>query len=525
MVSPVAPPSTSYAHSAPGVPLGSTLPRLFTPPLATGPPGPCGCGCALTPATSYGFDAIEFATRVLRQPPRPWQRWATIHGGELLPDGRPRARIVLLLAARQNGKTWLPVNLSLYWQFVEGQALTLGTSTKLDYAKESWLKSVRLAERTPELAPLRGKRWKREANGEQESWTTEDCRYKISASNEEGGRSLTVNRGILDELRQHHSYTAWGAIEPAASPWDAQLWAMSNAGDDRSVVLNDLRESALEYIQTGQGDPRTLLMEWSTDPDADPTDPDALCQANPSVGYGLDLDVLVNAARAAVRLGGEALTTFKTERMCVRVKLSNPAIDPGAWARCLDVGDLAAARSRVACCVDLAPDGQHASLVAAAVLPDGRVRIEAVQAWAGPTAVDELRRDLPALLSRVRPQVLGWLPAGPAAAVAADLADRRKSGRRGWPPPGVTVAEIRGETSAATMGFAEQVAAAQIAHSGDPLLDDHVGAAEKLRRGDAWVFSRRGKGHVDAVYAAAGAVHLARTLPPPVGKPRLVTAS
>ena len=43
-------------------------------------------------------------------------------------------------------------------------------------------------------------------------------------------------------------------------------------------------------------------------------------------------------------------------------------------------------------------------------------------------------------------------------------------------------------------------------------------------RGDAWVFSRRGEGHVDAAYATAGAVHLARTMRTPVGRPRLIVA-
>jgi hypothetical protein len=36
-------------------------------------------------------------------------------------------------------------------------------------------------------------------------------------------------------------------------------------------------------------------------------------------------------------------------------------------------------------------------------------------------------------------------------------------------------------------------------------------------------FTRSGSGHVDALYAAAGAVHLARTIPS-IGKPRIVTA-
>jgi hypothetical protein len=88
----------------------------------------------------------------------------------------------------------------------------------------------------------------------------------------------------------------------------------------------------------------------------------------------------------------------------------------------------------------------------------------------------------------------------------------------------VTVAEIKAELAAVCMGLAEQVGAGRSRTPVDPLLDAQIGGAERLKRGDVWVFSRKGEGHVDAAYAAAGAVHLARTLPPPVGKPRLVVA-
>jgi hypothetical protein len=472
---------------------------------------------------------------VLRRPADPWQEWLFIHAGELLPDGMPRFRIVLVLVARQNGKTECPVILSTYWQFVEEVPLILGTSTKLDYARESWLKAVNLVMKVPDFDDQRPKVWTRNTNGEQESWTFEGSRYKIAANNEEGGRSLTVHRLVLDELRQHHDYSAYSAAEEATSAvWDAQIWALSNAGDEKSVVLNDLRAAALEYIETGEGDYRLGLFEWSAEEDADPLDPVAHAQANPNLGVRKDPDALMAKARRAVKLGGEALTAFKTESLCIRVKVLDPAIDPGAWLRCLDPGDLAAVRSRVACCVDVAPDAQHATLAAAAVLADGRVRVEVVEAWEGAGCTDRLRSALPALLARVRPRTLGWFPSGPAAALAADLADRRKAGRRGWPPAGVEVAEIRGEISAACMGFAEQVSAVRgeagsaaggIAHSGDPLLNAQVAVAERLKRGDAWTFVRRGTGHVDAVYAACGAVHLARTLPTSVGKPRLVVAS
>lgn len=505
-------PSTS---SSSGVALGRTEPRIWTPPLRE-----------LTPETSFGFDVIEFARDVLAHPLDPWQEWAVIHGCELLSDGRPRFRVVHLQVARQNGKTEIPVVLSLFWQTVEEVPMVLGTSTKLEYAKESWMKAVRLAERAPGLVgviPVKRREWTRQTNGEQESWVG-DSRYKIAPANEEGGRSLTIDRLILDELRQHHDYSAWDAAVPAGNAVrDFQAWALSNAGTDRSVVLNDERAAALEFVESGEGDSRTGWFEWSAPDGADPLDVEALAQANPNLGRRIDPDALLSDARKAVNAGGKKLAGFRTEVMCQRVRLLDPAIDPGGWLRCLDPGDLSGQRSRVALCVDVSPDGQHASLVAAAQLDDGRTRVEVVAAWSGPGCTRELRRDLPGRVDRIRPRAFGWFPSGPSAAVAADLADRK--GRAGWPPPGVLVEEIRGEVTATCMGFADLVAAGQVAHSGDPLLDAHVAVAERLRAGDAWRFSRRGDGHVDAVYAAAGAVHLARTMPAPVGRPRIIVAS
>ena len=93
------------------------------------------------------------------------------------------------------------------------------------------------------------------------------------------------------------------------------------------------------------------------------------------------------------------------------------------------------------------------------------------------------------------------------AAAAASLVERAD-----WPPRGVTLEPIRNDVAAVCMGFAEQVRSLNLAHNDDPLLNAHVAAAEKMYHGDGWRFTRKGAGQVDAAYAAAGAVHLARTL-------------
>lgn len=513
---------TLSMSSVPGGIVGSTEPRIWTPPLVD----------ELTPATSFGFEFIEFHNEVLGEPLDPWEEWAVIHGGELLPDGRPRFRIVLIIVARQNGKTYLLVGLSLYWIFLVRVPLILGTSTKLEYAAESWKKAVRVAKRTPRLwreIPRKG--GIRKTNGEQELWRADELervldegsRYKIAAATDDAGRSLTIHRLILDELRQHHDYEAWSAATYAMNAVrDAQAWAITNMGSDKSVVLNDMRKAATAYIKTGAGDPRVGLFEWSCPPDANPLDLEALAMSNPNLGrdvpHGIDPEALLGDAITAVQKGGKALTTYKTEIMCIHVPKLDPAVDMAKWnapptdGGCLDPGSLDELRDRVAMCIEVSRDGLHATLYAAARLVDGRARVDPVMAWNGPAEMGLLARNLDEVVTELKPAVLGWFPSGPGASIATDLKSEREDG--------VVIEAIRGEATAVCMGLAKRIDAGAIAHSGDPLLDAHLEGAEKDWIGDRWQFGRQGAGHVDAAWAAAGAVHLALTLPEPPTYPK-----
>jgi hypothetical protein len=199
--------------------------------------------------------------------------------------------------------------------------------------------------------------------------------------------------------------------------------------------------------------------------------------------------------------------------MCVRVKVLNPAYPTTLWEACREPGEMAGERARLACVVDLTADGQHATLAVAAVLDDGRVRVETVAEWAGPRAASAMEQDLPGWIEKIKPKAVGWLPDGPAAAVASRLTDRRKAGVRGWAPRGVTVTEIRGDRPAICMGLNKEIVANTLVHSGQEMLDAQIDGAEKSWQGDVWVVTRRGGGNTDAVYAVAGAVHLARTMP------------
>lgn len=470
----------------------------------------------LTPRTSYGYAVIWFAATVLQAPLDPWQQWVVIHLGELLDDGRPRFRQALVIVARQNGKTHLCKVLALFWMFVERWPLVFGTSTDLEQAKEAWEAAVELAEETPALSGKLNARHKRIGNGQQVFWTVDRSRYKIGAANRKGGRGKSIDRAIGDELREQHDWEAYNAAYNAMNArHKAQVVYITNMGDSRSVVLNSLRKDAIESLD-GDLERPVAIFEWSAPPGSHPMDPAAHAAANPQYGRRMDPDVILSAARRVSKPGAdpEELAGFLTEMLCMGVDQLDPAIDPAAWERCADPGPLDTVdRAGLAACVDVSPNLQRATLAAAQVLEDGRVRVETLAEWSGPDTLTRLRAELPNWVRLVRPRALGWYPGGPAATLDADLRDRRKEGRHAWPPRGVSVAEIKADAPAVCMGFAALVSQGTVAHSGQQLLTAQVEQAEKLWKQDRWVLTRRGAGGVDAVYAAAGAAHLARTLP------------
>jgi hypothetical protein len=490
--------STSSCASARS---GAVEPRIFPAPLRD-----------LTPATSFGFDVIDFARDVLGTPLDPWQEWLCIHAGELLPNDLPRFRIVLVIVGRQSGKTFLTRVLTLYWLYIERHAMILSTSSLLDYARDSWEEVVRVAEDNEWLAPHLGRITRR--NGSHEVRTKLGSAYRIAAANDKGGRSLSLDRVIMDELRMHKTYDSWGAVKPAMNARPAsQLWAITNQGDDESVVLNALREAALTFVETGRGDERTGLFEYSAPEGSDPLDPAAICAANPNAGHRQDLDALLGDAQTAVNSGDPLLLAqFKTEVMCMRVPILDGAIDPSAWDRCgVDAAKAWNPNSdprTAAWFLDVSYDESHATIVAATVGSASKLaHVRTVRTWSGPNVVGQVRQDLPGMLADHTPRRFGWFPASAAAPIGTMLLAPTYR-----PPRGTTLDPVTTDLAVVCMGLPDVVTAGEIQHPRDPLIDLHVKSAGKQRTGARWTFKRGPKTPVDAAYALAGAVHLARTM-------------
>lgn len=452
-----------------GLLVGSETPRLFSPPARP-----------LTKTTTRGHEAIAFAGDVLGLTLMPWQRWALLHGLELTESGTFRFRTLLILCARQQGKTTLMQVLALWRLYVDRAPLVIGTAQNLDMAEETWDGAVSMAEGIPDLAGeletisrVNGNKFMRLTTGE---------RYKVATATRRGGRGLSSDLVLLDELREHQSWDAWSAVTKTtmARP-SPQVLGFSNAGDRKSIVLASLRDKAL----AAREDPTTTLgiFEWSAPDGADLDDPAAWTAANPALGH--------RAAREGVEAARQTdpEDVFRTEVLCQWVESTTPAaVDVDIWAALSDGG---------------APRG-GAPVFGVAVGSEGHQDWSAVAvAWRRPDGLAQL------MLADYRPGT-AWL-----AARVADL-------RRTWGGRLVADPSAKGEfpddvltaTAVAHNAFSTAVEGSQLRWGATDALGDLSGAlttavrASKWRAsGDSRVYDRGGKKDISPLVAAALALH------------------
>lgn len=361
--------------------VGNEVPRVYTPPLRE-----------LTPETSWGFSVIEFAERVLGIELFPWQRWFYVHALERGERSLFRFRTIVLLVARQNGKTTLVAILVLWAMYVFGMRLTLGTAQDLDTAEESWERACSLIEDTPELAEALDKVSR--VNGRKEIRLASGERYKIAAATRKSARGKSCDLTVLDELREHMSFDAWSAITKTtnARP-DALVVCMSNAGDAYSVVLRHLRFLAhralgdpdgwCKAVEESMGDtagedvggPDTLgLFEWSAAPDRDKWDRAGWCEANPSLGHGTVTERVIASDCAT-----DKEADFRTEDLCQWVETVREQPFPeGAWEAGIDPASEIAADAPLTFAFDVSADRRSASIAVAGMRADGQWHVEVI---------------------------------------------------------------------------------------------------------------------------------------------------
>lgn len=479
----------SATRPAPRKLLGSEAPRIFTPPLRR-----------LTRKTSAGFECIAFAETVLGIVLLPWQKWLLIHALELLPDGTFRFRTVVLLVARQNGKSTLMQVLSLWRMFVDGAPLVIGTAQNLDLAEEQWQGAVEMAEDVPELAAevaqvskVNGKKFLRLTTGE---------RYKVATASRRGGRGLSGDLVLLDELREHQTWNAWAAVtKTTMARLHAQVWAASNAGDSTSIVLAFLRGLAHHALGNPDGlpaidmpdDPEVDeedgdslgIFEWSAPPGCGLWDREGWAWANPSLGY----TITEKAIASAIRTDPEPVS--RTEVLCQWVDgFLESIFGAGAWEAC--AAEMSPPKKNLTFGLAVSTDRAWSSI---GVAQGGdTIKVGAVQRGRGTDWVVKRAKQLQ------KKHGAGVVIAGngPGKALVPEL---KAAG------VAVTIAASADAMDAAEQ-FYDRVQIQAVLHPSHPELDEAVAAAQWKQIGDRRALSRKGVGDVsmlEAVQLAAWA--------------------
>ena len=351
--------------------VGSEFPRIVTAEQVP-----------LTPETTLGFDCIEFAEQVLRVSLNPWQKYFIKRALEILPDGSYRYRTVLLLVARQSGKSLVMTVVALYMMLVAAQGeLVLGTAQDLDTSEGTWGDAVEMVEAVPALSRLVKQVVK--VNGKKSLVLANGSKWKVAAAKRTGGRGKSAGLVLLDELREHLNYEAWNAItNTTIARREAQVWGVSNAGDAGSIVLKELREKAI--AQKDDPGARTLICEWSA-PDDCPvgepgvpieSDPEVLAgvlQANPSVGHTVTLEA-IEASRATSQEAG-----YRTENLCQWVTaMERGPFDEESIEACVDLESVVDEASPLVVSVDTARDRSVSWVAVAGWRPDGVPHVEVI---------------------------------------------------------------------------------------------------------------------------------------------------
>lgn len=496
---------------------GKEVPRVFTPPLR-----PLEPRSPETEQWTLGYEVIDFAEQVLKITLFPWQKWLLVHMLELLDDGSLRFRTVVVLIARQNGKSTLSQVLAIWIICVWGWPLVLGTAQDLETAEEVWQGAVDMVEESEELAPLIDKVVK--VNGKKALEIIQEVesfrqvkrvktRYKVKAANRKAGRGFTGNLILLDELREHQNWDAWGAItKTTMAQLEALILALSNAGDVTSIVLRYLRQMGHEVAGDPDGicksgddlmpdvidlgmepaddhddeeyedddeweqEPDTLgLFEYSAPPGCSKWDRDGWAQANPSVGWNAGFTERTIAAACKT----DPEWVFRTEVLCQWTDgvLEGP-FPPGVWEEGQNkpeigpdgmpqIAEADRIISDVAVGLAQSSDREYVYMAFAGHRADGRPQVELVAArhgtsWTSDYLMNSKRR------GRIK-AVTGQSKGAQVSALIEDLAEAKDDPEKEFDVP-VTPWQGTDLTNGWSR-FMDEVTAKQLRHHKQPPLD------------------------------------------------------
>jgi hypothetical protein len=307
---------------------------------------------------------------------------------------------IAILAARQNGKTEILKPLILQrlrmgrriLHTAQNREIPRGTFLELagDLAGDDFVKTIRQAngQETITVHAL--------ACNRRKNCNCKGGKYTLVAPRP-GLRGHGVDDVIMDEVREQRDFSLIAAIKPTVTAArDRQVIYLSNAGDDTSVVLNDLKRRG------ESGAPRFAYIEYSAAPERRADDRQGWAEANPGLGSIIDLDTLEDEFNS---LPPEV---FETEHLTRWVTSMQPKlVSDIAWKLCQ--GDVSLPEGRPAMAFSMDPNSTRASAALSWQMADGRIALrELADVPGSPIDTDALGKDLKALALEHRVRKIGY---------------------------------------------------------------------------------------------------------------------
>ena len=350
--------------------LGALEPRLHTPWLK---------------GESRGHEIAELAERI-GQPLLPWQRLLLDDMSVVDENNMFIKKSSLVLLARQSGKSHMMRMRMLAGLFCFGEENILMMSSQRKMAIRSLEIMVMIVERNDFLLKqVKGGKidtaWRR-TTGNEGLHLENGNRIEVIAANSDSARGLTADVLWIDELREVGEAAMDASKSTTLTRPNSQRFYTSNAGSAESEVLIHMRERSM------MKPPRSLgFYEYSAPENCDIWDRKAWAMANPSLG------ILISEEAVEETIATSTVIAARTETLCqfVNTGLTSPWT-PGSWEDLADKDMQMNPGMTVMFAFDVDPHTRRsASLVAGALLPDGRIALQLLQTWESLIAVDELQ--------------------------------------------------------------------------------------------------------------------------------------
>lgn len=453
---------------------------------------------------SWGPDVAAFAERELRIRLDAWQQRALNRALAIDPaTGLLVHRHYLVSAGRQNGKT-VAIRALIGWALTA--AAMPDWTTMLGLAHEKKQARIPYKAVRADLEPIR-RRFARQGGlrltaylGMSSDLYGRHREYDIASREASNAvRSESVDLGVFDEVRTQRGYDVWQALEPTtrARP-DPLIFAISTAGDDRSVLLRDWWERGLRIIdgvEPGDG----FGMTWyAAGDDDDPASPAAVLKANPAVAEGR---VKLGPVIASIR----SLTTsaYRQETLNLWSSGGDEWLPAGTWDARRGVQP-AIDGQRVVLGVESAPTWRRASVTVSIATDVGAWlgvagELDASRGTAATVPPEDLTRLVAKLIGQWHPSAIAYS----ASSACAPYAEQAAAAAR-IPAIALGPRQVR----AASAMLRSELVGGRLTHADDAMLAQQVRAARPsapLEGGDWYLSIRESVGDVDGIRAGAWA--------------------